>query len=325
MPLALRDDVDTLPLPMSEGKVVRAKRVTTSGEGKKGILKQVQDDTNNEITTSDIRPSRNDIKELNVLTSYRLNDFKKKAAFTLAEVLITLGIIGVVAAMTIPTLIAKYQERQTVSQLLKVYSTFASAYQMVQAEYGTIDTWGMTATDTGEVDEEGNKIYDHSAQKLFIERFKKYLKISKQCEVGKVCFPYASYSLDGTLRSEANRVQTGKGDSPVEGKFILQDGTYVSLGWFTNKTGCLYVILPQGKESVLGKNRFYFDFDSKGFFPRGMKDGHYSFEDFCNPEVNDITSGQGCTAWVIYNKNLDYLHCHDKLSWDGAHSCKEAE
>ena len=250
---------------------------------------------------------------------------KVNMGFTLAEVLITLGIIGVVAAMTIPTLIAKYQERQTVSQLLKVYSTFASAYQMVQAEYGTIDTWGMTATDTGEVDEEGNKIYDHSAQKLFIERFKKYLKISKQCEVGKVCFPGASYSLDGTLRSEANRVQTGKGDSPVEGKFILQDGTYVSLGWFTNKTGCLYVILPQGKDSVLGKNRFYFDFDSKGFFPRGMKDGHYSFEDFCNPEVNDITSGQGCTAWVIYNKNLDYLHCHDKLSWDGAHSCKEAE
>ena len=50
-------------------------------------------------------------KELNVLTSYRLNDFKKKIAFTLAEVLITLAIIGVVAAMTIPTLIADYQKK----------------------------------------------------------------------------------------------------------------------------------------------------------------------------------------------------------------------
>ena len=69
-------------------------------------------------------------KELNVLTSNRLNDFKKKAAFTLAEgathvamsdnircvaftlaeVLITLGIIGIVAAMTIPTLVSKIQE-----------------------------------------------------------------------------------------------------------------------------------------------------------------------------------------------------------------------
>ena len=35
---------------------------------------------------------------------------KKKAAFTLAEVLITLGIIGIVAAMTMPMLIAKYQK-----------------------------------------------------------------------------------------------------------------------------------------------------------------------------------------------------------------------
>ena len=34
---------------------------------------------------------------------------EKNSAFTLAEVLITLGIIGVVAAMTIPTLISKYQ------------------------------------------------------------------------------------------------------------------------------------------------------------------------------------------------------------------------
>lgn len=37
-----------------------------------------------------------------------------KKGFTLAEVLITLGIIGVVAAMTIPTLVSKSQQRQHV-------------------------------------------------------------------------------------------------------------------------------------------------------------------------------------------------------------------
>ena len=41
----------------------------------------------------------------------------KKSAFTLADVLILLGIIGVVAAMTMPTLLAKYQEKQTVTKL----------------------------------------------------------------------------------------------------------------------------------------------------------------------------------------------------------------
>lgn len=40
----------------------------------------------------------------------KINNYIKKFAFTLAEVLITLGVIGVVAAMTIPTLITSYQK-----------------------------------------------------------------------------------------------------------------------------------------------------------------------------------------------------------------------
>jgi prepilin-type N-terminal cleavage/methylation domain-containing protein len=42
-----------------------------------------------------------------------------KKAFTLAEVLITLAIIGVVAALTIPTVVRNYQKTQTVTQLKK--------------------------------------------------------------------------------------------------------------------------------------------------------------------------------------------------------------
>ena len=75
-------------------------------------------------------------KELNVLTSYRLNDFKKKAAFTLAEVLITLGIIGVVAAMTIPTISHNIQEMVLNNQFKKFYSTFKQAFIGVQTMEG---------------------------------------------------------------------------------------------------------------------------------------------------------------------------------------------
>ena len=46
----------------------------------------------------------------------------KLRGFTLAEVLITLGIIGVVAAMTIPMLIINYQKRLTLTRLKKTYS-----------------------------------------------------------------------------------------------------------------------------------------------------------------------------------------------------------
>ena len=57
----------------------------------------------------------------NVLTSYRL---KKKVAFTLAEVLITLGIIGVVAAITIPGLVADYQKKVLVAQFKKTIQIY---------------------------------------------------------------------------------------------------------------------------------------------------------------------------------------------------------
>ena len=45
----------------------------------------------------------------------KMEQTKMKKGFTLAEVLITLGVIGIVAAMTIPTLVNNYQEKVTVS------------------------------------------------------------------------------------------------------------------------------------------------------------------------------------------------------------------
>ena len=57
-------------------------------------------------------------------------------AFTLAEVLITLGIIGVVAALTIPNVIAKYQEMVAVVRLKKSYSVVTNAINRAMAEEG---------------------------------------------------------------------------------------------------------------------------------------------------------------------------------------------
>ena len=62
-------------------------------------------------------------------------------AFTLAEVLITLGIIGVVAAMTLPTLMSKYRENVTMSKLKKAYTTLAQAQLMSISENGDVDGW----------------------------------------------------------------------------------------------------------------------------------------------------------------------------------------
>ena len=60
----------------------------------------------------------------------------KKFGFTLAEVLITLGVIGVVAAMTMPTLIKEYQKHVWVNQLKKSVSTIENGFKMAMAESG---------------------------------------------------------------------------------------------------------------------------------------------------------------------------------------------
>ena len=59
-----------------------------------------------------------------------------KAGFTLAETLITLGIIGVVAAMTIPTLINNTRSQQYRSQFKKTISTLSQAARLSQSQYG---------------------------------------------------------------------------------------------------------------------------------------------------------------------------------------------
>ena len=66
---------------------------------------------------------------------------KRNAAFTLAEVLITLGIIGIVAALTMPALIANYQKKQTVVQLKKVYSVLNQAVARSIVDNGEVESW----------------------------------------------------------------------------------------------------------------------------------------------------------------------------------------
>lgn len=58
----------------------------------------------------------------------------KEKAFTLAEVLITLGIIGIVAAMTLPTLTKKYQDKVMLTQVKRAYSDIENALRLYAAQ-----------------------------------------------------------------------------------------------------------------------------------------------------------------------------------------------
>ena len=101
-----------------------------------------------------------DMKENNftdtVFSRFTSHFSLKSAAFTLAEVLVTLGIIGVVAALTMPALIQNYSNQVVETRLKKFYSTMNQAIAMSIKDNGDVETW--TYFNDDQIDEDGNYI-----------------------------------------------------------------------------------------------------------------------------------------------------------------------
>ena len=250
-----------------------------------------------------------------------------KPAFTLAEVLITLAIIGVVAALTLPSVIQNFKERQYVSQLKKTYSVLQNAFQMAIAEHGTLDQWGLTNTVIG-VDEEGNKITDATPGQLIFSYIEPYLNIVTND------YLYSSdqlYSLDGRYRETTPAVPSEDNKELPQGG-TLADGSFFQLGWIdvggcsapAGKCGDFWIYLPDKKQQ-LGVTMFNFWLTKNGLLPKGYSgDTGYPFERDCDIKNKEgrpsDVQGRGCAGWVIYQGNMNYLHCDD-LSWSGKKKC----
>lgn len=71
--------------------------------------------------------------------------YLQKSAFTLAEVLITLGVIGFITAITVPTLITKYEKQKVATKLLLSYTELRQVIKMAEADYGDSSGWGYTS------------------------------------------------------------------------------------------------------------------------------------------------------------------------------------
>ena len=253
----------------------------------------------------------------------------RKAAFTLAEVLITLGIIGVVAAMTLPTLIQNYQDKATVSRLKKVYSELSQAYMMVYKDNGEPTNWDMSLV---EKDDDGN-IIGAEGSKNMGDLFSKYLKVTKNCGLNEGCWYKGNvYSLNGKIY-DSGSVE----DRSDLYKIALADGTLIAFGGLSSDCSvirgnskqlsnvCSWVIVDingANRPNTYGIDLFEFLVSKYGIVPYGTPDDiYFPFETACRRNSTGVTAGNGCTAWVLYKENLDYTRCND-LSWNGKHKCK---
>ena len=75
------------------------------------------------------------LKTIKKINKRKAKTMRKHAGFTLAEVLITLGIIGVVSALTMPSLINEIQDRQFIAKWKKAYSIISNAVYSALEEY----------------------------------------------------------------------------------------------------------------------------------------------------------------------------------------------
>ena len=110
---------------------------------------------------------------------------KGKNSFTLAEVLITLGVIGIVAALTLPTVIQHHKKQEATARLKKFVSTMEQAIMLSELDNGPAGDWEKQ--DIVWEDRDENKV-DSAAQNELINKFyarylKKYLKTVKIDEV----------------------------------------------------------------------------------------------------------------------------------------------
>lgn len=245
---------------------------------------------------------------------------KKIVAFTLAEVLITLGIIGVVAAISIPTLIQNSQEKATVSLLKKAFTTYSQAFQLAVNENGTPDTW-----DIGDYSSDPT---EQAKAKNIITTLAPYLKVTKTCDkLENGCHVSPSWFLNNVQYDfVSNRMY----------RAALSDGSYLAV--YSLRSNCNYVVGSTNSlnqvcaymivdingaklPNTQGKDIFWFYLTKNGITPLGTASevdgvGVSQFSKTCKLTAD----GSGCAAWVIYNENMDYLKCTG-LNWGGQTTC----
>lgn len=207
------------------------------------------------------------------------NKFK---AFTLAEVLITLGIIGVIAALTIPALLANYQKTKTISQLKKVYTSLAQAVKTSEGDNGNNKDWDW-----------GGGSSSLTERASFDTYWAPYLKILRYCSTVQDC----GYSVTNPWKFANGVTNNTNPVSAGRTSVLLSDGTFMFVRNNTEKV--VYIDLNAGQgPNVSGKDFFIFELDTnKGFVP-------YRFSDSIN------TINNACITW-------NDAACAAKLMVDG--------
>ena len=262
----------------------------------------------------------------------------QKRAFTLAEVLITLGIIGVVVAITIPVLLTNIKNKRTYNHLLKVRATFEQGIKLMLAEDTTSNvsgteffinnsyaanekylpryfkvkssnkTYGFGGSYTSEQikqDTTGNKLYHRNLNST--GKYTHYL--SSQLMTGEI---FVFYLFNNVSSLYGSVIDKNKNVPPLVGSIMVDlNGTA-----FPNTIGedifCFYIaddghLVPQGSLEYALINTASGDIEEAKASTYYWKSATKTSNNGCNRDSRKYTgTGRGCTGRVFEEKGIKY-------------------
>ena len=220
----------------------------------------------------------------------------QQKGFTLAEMLIVMVVVAILAMLTIPTVVMTNKERSFADMLNKTYQKIEIALTLDRIFDFDVSDYEISAV---------TKDY---TPKEFSEMLKEKLKIINYCDLNELgCFgetELSGYKLRMTDGSGIliNKDFRGEVD-PVDNSNKILGSTYIDIDG------------PQGANKA-GIDQFGFYTTMKGLIPMGgPKDNLVSFSECLQ------NGGFACTAWVLINKNMDYKNCPNVVNWENKATC----
>lgn len=233
-----------------------------------------------------------------------------KKGFTLAEVLITLGIIGIVAAMILPTVLSNIRNKGDVEKLQKIYSMLGQATKLVTIDIGVDpENWDFSHYDDSDVDDSLNRyILDSYISHLkvtsaYIKNYNQYMSILQKKKV-------KYYYLNGNDASSV--LQSVYHMYNVAYVVELADGASIGFSFSENKNGgvlwplinkkivVLYIVDVNGlaKPNQIGRDIFYFALYKNG-----------KLEPYNINDTSDCTKdgkGYSCAGRIFNEGKMNY-------------------
>lgn len=238
-----------------------------------------------------------------------------KKGFTLAEVLLTLTVVGIIASLTIPNLIISVQKQQFTAALKKTCSTLTQAGITLAQSHG------------GEISKDlSNYSYCMLTKSGVItwwpyncpyETLGDYLSIAKSCGNGAAqgCWheELEILSLDGLVIDEISSYNWASGTAGRSA--VIADGTLIRFQWFNDDPDqthlFVFVVDVNGFKgpNTYGKDIFVLDMDKYGNITTNTT---YSYTNDSSSNCSTSCSeswkicGSGCAHKIILNSEIDW-------------------